>query len=61
MNGKQEEKAIIVYRSKGEKALDEWMWDNGGNIGAAIPILCVVFAVGVFFLAIYAIWTRPKS
>lgn len=27
-----EEKSVIVYRSKQEKAFDEFMWNNGASV-----------------------------
>ena len=49
--------SVIVYRSKGEKAIDEFMWQNGATVAVGAGFL---FAFVVFILAGWAILTKSK-
>jgi hypothetical protein len=53
-----EQKEIIVYRSKMEQESDHFLWKYGG-------VLCTgfsaVFGIAVLILALYAIFTAKKK
>lgn len=49
-----ETKTIIVYHSKTEQAVDNWMWDNGLALFGSL-------AFAVAFVAVLLLLTRKKG
>ena len=47
---------IIVYRSQAEKALDDWVWNQGGYQYLALAVLVALFVAVLFWL--YNQWRK---
>lgn len=40
---------IVVYRSEGERAFDQWMWNSGG--GTVLLIIVIAIVLGILLLS----------
>lgn len=39
---------VIVYHSKAEEAMDEWLWDHNGVLVIAIVSVVIFAAAGIY-------------